>query len=88
MKTLEESVGKIKNRRKQGYQNHSTLSKNALEPKYGPKNFLPIFAKVFFRQTLQGFHRFFYLVPRVVASLQPWAGISERLRRIANAFGV
>jgi len=35
----EESVGKIKNRRKQGYQNHSTLPENALERKYGPKFF-------------------------------------------------
>ena len=26
--------------------------------------------------------------PRVVAALQPWAEISERLRRNTNAFGV
>ncbi|HEX2271238.1 MAG TPA: hypothetical protein VHH35_16955, partial [Pyrinomonadaceae bacterium] len=34
-----ESVGKIKNRKKWGYQNHSTRSENALERKYGPKIF-------------------------------------------------
>src|SRR4051794_13588905 len=34
------------------------------------------------RRTLSGFKAFALLVPRVVAALQPWAEISQRLRRI------
>jgi len=35
------------------------------------------------RRTLSGFNDYFdVLIPRVVAALEPWAGISERLRRI------
>jgi len=43
---------------------------------------------------LSGFKIYFNHLPRVVAALQPWAGISQRLRRyyagleLANAFGV
>ena len=32
-------------------------------------------------RTLSGFTRLFLINPRVVAALQPWAGVSERLRR-------
>jgi hypothetical protein len=44
-------------------------------------------------RTLSGLERFLCLVPRVVAALQPWAAISQRLRRYrsiqnTNAFGV
>jgi|ERR1043165_3568768 len=44
-------------------------------------------------ETLSGFKDSFWIDPRVVATLQPWAGVSERLRRISragvgNAFGV
>jgi len=43
---------------------------------------------------LSGFKIYFNHLPRVVAALQPWAGISQRLRRyyagleLANTFGV
>ena len=37
------------------------------------------------RRTLTGFNKeIAILYPRVVAALQPWAQISERLRRISN----
>jgi len=45
-------------------------------------------------RTLSGLSDYLCLLPRVVAALQPWARISERLRRIhefqtlASAFGV
>jgi hypothetical protein len=37
--SLQESVGKIKNRENWGYKNHSTRLKNSLEGKCGPKVF-------------------------------------------------
>jgi len=36
------------------------------------------------RETLSGFIRFFYLIPGLSLALQPWAGVSERLRRCAQ----
>jgi hypothetical protein len=39
------------------------------------------------REPLQGFNEDMFKLPSVVAALQPWAEISERLRRsFANAF--
>ena len=38
------------------------------------------------RLTLSGFFLFICTVPRVVAVLQPWAEISERLRRFSNLY--
>ena len=35
-------------------------------------------------RTLSGFAAYFVAYPRVVAPLQPWAAISERLRRNSN----
>jgi hypothetical protein len=37
-----------------------------------------------FRLTLSGFRRKIKLCPRVLAMLEPWAGVSQRLRRISN----
>ena len=38
------------------------------------------------RRTLSGFRRLFAADPRVLAALEPWADISERLRRIELNF--
>ena len=50
-------------------------------PGIGNKYFLLTLKGFLTRQTLSGFIPSLYLFPRVVAVLQPRAGISERLRR-------
>jgi len=37
------------------------------------------------RGTLSGLNASLKLVPRVLAMLEPWAGVSERLRRISSS---
>jgi len=38
------------------------------------------------RRTLSGFNQIFIRIPRVLAKLEPWAEISQRLRRLIVQF--